>query len=115
MTDVEWDDTYCEVMRRKYAESNMSNFEVLGIGAAVLSWVSTVGRLGHTSPASTLDYTGSIDDLSGLIVRDFVAWSSGRLNTVPGDPAVRLKQLIETGKWDDVQLAKINRFMRGAA
>lgn len=82
--------------------ANITYYEVLGIGSAVLSWVVMVGRLGHTSPASTLDYTGSIPDLSGLIVRDFVAWASGRTDKVPGDPSERMKELVAAAGWEQL-------------
>lgn len=114
MSTVEWDDAYCDVMARKFGISNMSNIEVLGIGSAVLNWAEAVHRLGHASPASTLDYTTTLNDLSALIVRDFVAWTCGRENTVPGDPRERLMALLEAADWQTVVAEKIGAKLSGA-
>jgi hypothetical protein len=80
----------------KYQQTTLTNYEVLELGAALLSWMLTVERLGHASPASVLDYTGNtdmFDSPSPLIVRDFVAWTSGRKDVVPGCEE-RLRSLV---------------------
>lgn len=80
--------------------ANITYAEVLEIGTALLNWTASVGRLGHASPGSTLDYTRVLDSIPALIVRDFVAWTSGRTHLVPGDPAERLNQLLAAAGWE---------------
>lgn len=94
-----------------YAAANVTNGELLEIGAALMGWVTMVGRLGHTSPASTLDYTGTLDSIPALIVRDFVAWTSGRTGTVPGDPEARLKQLVQAAGWERVIVDRLDEIL----
>lgn len=75
------------------------------IGAALWSWVAAVNRHGHASPASTLDYTtcvpGDLDaSAATFIVRDFVAWTSGRKHLAPGCEE-RLRSYVVRCGWQD--------------
>lgn len=75
------------------------------LGAALWSWVAAVNRLGHANPGSTLDYTtGLTEDLDASaadwIVRDFVAWTSGRKHLVPGCEE-RLRSYVVRCGWQD--------------
>lgn len=79
----------------QYGVTKLTNAEVYGIGEALLSWIGAVTQLGHASPEGTLDYTrGPMDNPCAYIVRDFVAWTSGRVDTVPGDPEERLREFV---------------------
>jgi hypothetical protein len=89
-------------LTEKYGATTLSNAEVFGIGESLLSWMSAVTRLGHSSPASTLDYTKdpwNVDSPFPLIVRDFVAWTSGREELAPGCEE-RLRSLVECADLD---------------
>jgi hypothetical protein len=93
--------------------ARLTHGEVYEIGAALLSWVAMVGRLGHTSPASTLDYTRELGSIPALIVRDFVAWTSGRTDKVPGEPSERLAELVAKAGWEPLLLASLNDSLAG--
>lgn len=90
------------------------------IGAAVLNSVCTTLHIGHTTPAETLDYLGSIDQLDGaesaapMIVRDFVAWTGRRQDIVP-DARERLEQFIVASGWYQQQVEQIGNVMRSAS
>lgn len=65
------------------------------IGVTLLNWVTTVDQLGHGAPGATLDYVTSMkmtgeQTAAPLIVRDFVAWTAGRLDMVPDGARERL-------------------------
>lgn len=73
-------------LAERYGETTLTNLEVYGIGSAVVRTLGAVCRLGHSSPASLLDYLTDpgVLDTSALIVRDLVAWTAGRGDLVPG-------------------------------
>lgn len=72
-------------LSEKYGKTTLSNYEVFGLGESLLAWMGTVTRLGHESPGSTLDYTVGAwtDNIFAYVIRDFVAWTSGRTKLVP--------------------------------
>lgn len=107
MTTTEFDDSFREVMSRKVGESNLSHYEVFAIGQTMLNWAQTVYRLGHASPASTLDYTQGAQDLFVLVVRDFVAWTCNRTDMVPGDVRERFESYLEAADWESHLVASI--------
>lgn len=74
------------------------------IGAALLSHATNTIRLGHVTPAETLDYTGAVldgeDSAAPAIVRDFVAWTSRRQDVAPGAEQ-RIRDWLEASGWID--------------
>ena len=66
------------------ATTTVSDGDLMAIGATLLNVVVTVRQLQHASPASSLDYMTSLDSDAGHIVRDFIAWTSGRKGLAPG-------------------------------
>lgn len=86
------------------------------IGAAVLNSVCTTFHIGHASPGMTLDYLHSLDTLGDdesaapTIVRDFVAWTSGREDVVPG-ARDRLEQFIVASGWYREQVGRMGELM----
>lgn len=106
---------WTEVMTSKVDSTSLSHFEVFSVGHAVIDWIMTVQRLGHASPASTLDYTTGLGDMFSMIVRDFVAWTCGREDMVPGDPKERLYAWIETAGWEQYAVERLAIHLDGAA
>ena len=106
----------------KYGETTLSNYEVFMLGQALVNWIGLVGRLGHASPASTLDYTTNPEamTLGTLVLRDFVAWTSGRTDLVEGCEE-RLREWAEAADIDGHLARSLNEvlasdlFMGGAA
>lgn len=95
-----------------WGATTLTNAEVFGVGDALISWMGMVGQLGHASPASTLDYTrGPMDNVFAYVVRDFVAWTSGRTDTVPGDPEERLREWAAEARLGDEFAERISRAM----
>lgn len=84
----------------KYGETTLSNFEVFMMGEAFYRWVGATITLGHSSPGMALDYTKRDEamGLPGLIMRDFVAWTSGRTHLVEGAEE-RLRELFATSNF----------------
>lgn len=81
------DDAYIEVMRRPVGATPLVNYDLLLIGTVLLNSIGTTLTLGHTRPGNTLDYTRPHDEsdhISLHIVRDFIAWTSGRVSLAPG-------------------------------
>ena len=115
MNTPDIDEAFAEVMTRRVGTSNLSHFEVFSIGHTVLNWGLTVQRLGHASPASTLDYTTGIQDLFGLVVRDFVAWTSGRTGMVPGDCRERFLAYLAAANWETHAIDGIPTRLQGQA
>lgn len=103
-------------MAAKYGHTTLSNFEVFALGDALLSWMGTVARLGHSSPGSVLDYTkgGFTTNLFAYVIRDFVAWTSGRVDLVP-DCEDRIRQYIAQADLDKHLANKGADVMGGAA
>lgn len=102
-------------LKDTYQKTTLTNFEVIELGAALLSWMLTVQRLGHASPASVLDYTKNaalFDTPSPLIVRDFVAWTSGRKDAAPGCEE-RLRGLVEDARLEDNAVANLSEILSG--
>lgn len=88
-------------LTEKYGHTTLSNAEVWMMGQAFYTWVGATCRLGHSSPGSTLDYTTNPEALSlpALIMRDFVAWTSGRVNLAE-DCEQRLRELNDNAQVD---------------
>lgn len=77
------------------------------IGAQVLSNVGSVMALGWTSPSSSLDYTHHRDDnIAQNIVRDYIAWTSGRKAKNPGAEE-RLRAYVTSSGWQRHQFAQM--------
>jgi hypothetical protein len=91
----------------KYGETTFSNYEIYMIGEALVCWMGTTARLGHSSPGSVLDYTKNPEllGLGGLIVRDFVAWTSGCVDKSEGCET-RMRELIASSALDTHLAAK---------
>lgn len=93
------DPAFVSTMRKLVPGTQLTAYEIHEIGVSLVSWVHVVETLGHTSPASSLDYIASgTTGISGEIVRDFVAWTSGRTNMAPGC-ADRLRTLLTEAEW----------------
>ena len=88
-------------LREKYGATTLTNGEVFEVGQAFFGWLSAVARIGHDSPGSTLDYTvdPKWETPAPFIMRDFVAWTSGRKHLAPGCEE-RLRGLIEAAELD---------------
>lgn len=87
-----------------------SDIDIYLIGKALLNWVATTVQVGHSSPGMTLDYVHLDDSLGDesaapLIVRDFVAWTSGRQHLAEGAEE-RLRRWIELSGY---QFAAVQR------
>lgn len=82
------------------------------IGAAILTTVVTVQRMGWASPGSSLDYTNGLREPHDLIVRDFIAWTSGR-RSLAADCDERLLAYVEQSGWTDHLLGQVDLFLRG--
>ncbi len=97
----------------KYGDTTLINYEVFIIGEAVLKWMNAVTQLGHESPASTLDYTTNAAslDLGSLIVRDFVAWTSGRVEMAPGCQE-RMREIVADSGLGAHQAGVIGEFLK---
>ena len=86
------------------AELTVSDGDLMAIGTTLLNIVATVQRHGHASPGSTLDYMTGLDLLdgeesaAGHILRDFIAWTSGRKALSPGCDD-RLKAYVNQSGW----------------
>jgi hypothetical protein len=86
------------------AHPHVSDGDLKAIGATVLNIVAAVQQLGHTSPASTLNYMTWVDALDGeesaasYILRDFIAWTCGRKEMSPGCDD-RLKAYVNQSGW----------------
>lgn len=77
------------------------------IGAQVLNNVGSVMALGWTSPASSLDYTHHReDDFTQNIVRDYIAWTSGRKAKNPGAEE-RLRSYVTESGWHRHQFTQM--------
>jgi hypothetical protein len=100
----------------KYGSTTLSNTEVFMLGEALLVWLGTCIRLGHASPGSTLDYTTSPEHLSlgGLIVRDVIAWTSGRVELAPGCEQ-RVRDLMEAADIEQHFADQVGQILGGAA
>lgn len=82
------------------------------IGAAILTTVTTVQRMGWASPGSSLDYTNGLRDPHDLIVRDFIAWTSGRRSLAAGCDE-RLLAYVEQSGWTHHLLGQVDLFLTG--
>lgn len=83
--------------------SDITDADLNAIGRALLNTVSAVIQLGHASPASLLDYLDAIHpNMEGhfapLIVKDFVAWTSGRISESPKCEE-RLTEFVKQSGW----------------
>lgn len=95
-----------------FGDTNLTNLEVFMVGEAVFNWLTAVTRLGHTSPGATLDYATHAAELGigVLIVRDFVAWTSGRVDKVPGCEE-RLRELAQNADLDGAAAKKVSALL----
>lgn len=88
------------------------------IGAALLNFAVATIRLGHVTPAETLDYTqwdglfGSDDSAAPTIVRDFVAWTGRRQHLAPGAEQ-RLRDWLDASGWIQHLLEDAAELRRG--
>lgn len=106
-------EAFTDAMSRKYADTEFSGIEIFMLGEALLSWVSTIKRLGHTNPSALLDYTHPTGVIWHDILRDFVAWTSGRTNLAPGC-ADRLRDHAADSGWDDFVTRRMVEALRPA-
>lgn len=84
-----YDEKFIEVMGRDVEGTpTLKMLDLYLLGEALLNAVGTCILLGHASPAnSVIDYTTTPDGdshVSKHILRDLLAWQSGRRNAVPG-------------------------------
>lgn len=101
-------------LAEKYGDTTLSNYEVFMVGESVINWITAVVRLGHASPASTLDYATDVPTLGGLLVRDFVAWTSGHTSKVPGCEE-RMREWAAAAELDAAAAVKISDLLPPAA
>lgn len=83
----EYDDAWREVMGRPIEGTPLHILDLYMLGEGVLNAVGTTVTLGHMNPANSLDYTlqpGPEDHVSIHILRDLLAWTSGRKFLSPG-------------------------------
>lgn len=99
----------------QFRATALSNYEVFMIGEALVNWLATTHQLGHASPVSVLDYATNDAPLGlgGLIMRDFIAWTSGRTSSVPGCED-RMRELIENAELGVDSAQRIGAVMRAA-
>lgn len=103
---------FAEVMRQYEPGTDITALEVFMLGQAFLGWLATTQMLGHDSPGNSLEYV-HLDAESGScpkIMRDFVAWTSGRKRFAPGCDE-RLAAFILDTKW---AAAKMGAFVASA-
>ena len=72
-------------------------------GIALRNWVATTVLLGHASPGSTLEYVDVEPWSDSALIKDFVAWTSGRKHLAEGCDA-RLRE------WANAELTSPGMF-----
>lgn len=106
---MKYDDAYMDVMGRDLDGTELKVLDIYLLGEAVLNAVGTCVLLGHANPAnSILDYTaepGDYDHVSKHILRDLLAWQSGRVAMSPGCEE-RLRAWVAE-EWLPRQMAKV--------
>lgn len=85
--------------------STLTTGDLASIGGAFLASVVACNRVGHTSPAGTLDYMGGSDEGAPAVVRDYIDWVSGR-DLYPG-AADRLRELVELTGYTDLIVDRV--------
>lgn len=90
--------------------TDLTYIDLAHIGAALLTAVTTVARLGWASPGSWLDYADPLGDPHSLIVRDFVAWTSHRKSMAEGC-GERLRAFVEQSGWTTHVLIEANQLL----
>lgn len=91
--------------------------DLVQIGTAFLNFVALAQQLGHVTPAGSLDYTTFLEDSPEpsdtylRMVRDFVAWTSGKPAFAP-DGESRLRTYVARTGW---QVAMSDALGRRAA
>lgn len=111
MSDDIYDDAFVEVMGRRVDDTDWTVLDIYLVGEAVLNTINIVHTLGHTSPASTLEYTAGATPHTA-IVRDFVAWTSGRKQLAP-DCEENLRTLNQDSGWHRRGADRIGSQMAG--
>lgn len=81
-----------------------SEADIYLIGKALLNMVVVTVQLGHVSPGMSLDYIHLNDIEEGesaapMIVRDFVAWTSGRQHLAEGAEERLRAWIQQSGYW----------------
>ena len=87
MSAYDTDGAFAEVMGRPIEGTPLHMLDLFLLGEAVLNSVGACLTLGHASPANVLDYTPQpveTDHVSQHILRDLLAWTSGRNDLSPG-------------------------------
>lgn len=98
MTDSNiYDEKFIEVMTRRVGKTDFLNFEVYAIGQTLLNTINSVVVLGWSSPGSSLDYTHDNGTVGNDLVRDFIAWTSGRKALAPGCEDKLRQHIIDSG------------------
>ena len=90
-------------LSQQYGGTEFTAAEVLLLGEAVLNWINATATLGHASPGNTLDYVplSRCNLIGEQVLRDFVAWTSGRTDLAPGCDE-RLRELIRDSGWSEL-------------
>lgn len=104
-------DFMVEMAHRKVGETQWSALELYALGEQLVSLVAVVEKLGHFSPAGSLDYMHPSGVIWNDYLLDFVAWTSGRVHKSPGCEK-RLREHNEESGWrkhkDDQMAAAIS-------
>jgi hypothetical protein len=114
MTDPTDDPAFVESMLIPVGDTKWTALELYLLGQAVVTWVSVVAQLGHSSPADSLDYVRGNGNPWDEYLRDFIAWTSNREHLSPGCEE-RLRQDNELTGWHRHRMERLNAAIAGSA
>lgn len=86
-------------------ETTLTYGDLALTGATVFSAISLVCILGLASPGNTLDYNKGSIGPHAVIVRDFIAWTAGRVHLAEGCEE-RLRHLVQETGWSKHSLTQ---------
>lgn len=100
---------FADAMMRKYGGTEWAGIEIFQLGEAVINAAVTVAQLGHSSPASVLDYlpSGLVGSAPHDFLYDFIAWTSGRKHLRPGCED-RIRNEIREGGWQQLAAERLD-------
>lgn len=93
----------------KFPETDVCPMDLLKIGEALLNSLTTTHMLGHANPGSTLDYTARNGVMWHDIVRDTIAWTSGRKHLADGCQERIEHFLTEQSGWVKFRLKQVDK------
>lgn len=92
-----YDAAFAEVMARRIGGTTFRVLEVYLLGEQLLNWINVTSTLGHTTPGHSLEYIPPSGEIWRDMLRDFVAWTSGRKGLAPGCDDRLLSHIADSG------------------